>query len=67
MISRPPGWSFLTVVSVVALMSFYGTSVSMWHFEVIIFMSLTWGALILIWLACLVVTACEAAQMLTAS
>jgi hypothetical protein len=57
MIDRPPGWRFLTTASVVALISFYGTSMSDWYFEAIVFMFLAWGALLLILLLRLIVAA----------
>ncbi|NRQ31483.1 hypothetical protein HII36_06460 [Nonomuraea sp. NN258] len=67
MIDRPPGWWFLTLASVTALISFYGTSVSWWYFETFGFMFLAWGSLMLTWLVRLVVAAWKARRALTAA
>ncbi|TYB69631.1 hypothetical protein FXF51_05560 [Nonomuraea sp. PA05] len=65
MIDRPPGWRFLTTVSVVALISFYGASVSKWYSEAIMFMFLAWSVLILIWLTRLGTAGWQARHVLT--
>lgn len=55
------------MVSAVALISFYGTSVSQWYFEAIIFMFLAWTALILTWLTRLIAATWKARPTATRS